>query len=96
VPEKSPVYKIPAAPIKIAFQDCGARIGFGLWLDYRSHTVGWFPDAPVRNYFTPAAFREALRAARRVADAYVWVYSERLNWWTGEGVSPAYVEALRP
>ena len=72
------------------------QIGFGLWLDYRSHTVGWFPDAPVRNYFTPAAFREALRAARRVADAYVWVYSERLNWWTGEGVSPAYVEALRP
>jgi hypothetical protein len=71
------------------------RTGFGLWLDYRSHVNGWHPEKPERNHFSPEEFAWALHEARSFADGYVWVYSERLNWWTGQGVTPPYADALR-
>ncbi len=70
------------------------QVGFGLWLDYQWRRRGWHPDDPAKNYFTPDAFAAALRLALRHSDRYVWVYTEKPNWWKGENLSPAYVEAL--
>ena len=28
------------------------------------------------------------------ADEYVWCYSEKMNWWTGEGIPPGLPEAI--
>jgi hypothetical protein len=41
------------------------RLAFGLWLDYdwRPRGLGWHPDEPGRNYFTPQVLTEALGAA---------------------------------
>ena len=47
------------------------------------------------NWFSPREFGTAIRHALDHADAYVWIYSERINWWTGENVPPPYLEALR-
>jgi hypothetical protein len=71
------------------------RVGFGIWLDYEWRTRGWDVGDPARNYFTPAAFEAAVRAALRISDGYVWVYSEQPRWWTREKLPPAYVDALR-
>jgi hypothetical protein len=33
--------------------------------------------------------------AMKSADRYVWVYSEKMNWWTGENLPPGAEDALR-
>ena len=38
--------------------------------------------------------REALRLALEISDRYVWLYSEKANWWTGENLSEAYIKAV--
>lgn len=70
------------------------RVGFGIWIDYDSGRRGWHPDAPERNHFRPAELERALRAALAASDRYVWIYSERLNWWTGENLPVAYRHAV--
>jgi hypothetical protein len=71
------------------------QAGFGLWLDFESDRRGWDVGDPSRNYFTPAGFGQALRAALAETDGYVWVYSERPDWLSGRDLPPAYVEAIR-
>jgi hypothetical protein len=74
-------------------------VGFGLWLDHDWRTRGWDTRNPEKNYFTPAGFEAALRAALEQSDEYVWIYGETPRWWseTGESVAlpPAYVDAVR-
>jgi hypothetical protein len=70
------------------------RAAFGLWLDYDWRKRGWNTTDFSQNYFTPAAFREPLRAALTTSDEYVWIYTERPKWWTGEQLPAAYVEAV--
>jgi hypothetical protein len=70
------------------------RVGFGIWLDYDWRNKGWDPNTPQKNHFTPDELREALRAAMAVSDRYVWLYSEKANWWTGTGLSEAYIKAV--
>jgi hypothetical protein len=73
--------------------------GFGLWLDHDWRRHGWNVDDTAKNYFTPEAFEASVREALRVADEYVWVYSETPRWWSAEGKSVklpgAYDAALR-
>ncbi|UCH35887.1 MAG: hypothetical protein JSV65_05910 [Armatimonadota bacterium] len=71
--------------------------GFGLYPDraWRDAGWGWHVDDPSRNYYTPEEFKENLTNAVDVADRYVWVYTEALNWWTGKDVPPGYEEAIR-
>jgi hypothetical protein len=68
------------------------RAGFGVWMDHRRK--GWDVADFSKNYFSPAEFEAAVRSALHVSDRYVWVYSERPRWWTGEMLPKAYVEAL--
>lgn len=70
------------------------RVGFGLWIDYDWRNKGWDPQTPDKNYFKPDELREALRQALEVSDRYVWLYSERVNWWTGAGLSEPYIRAV--
>ena len=75
------------------------RLAFGLWLDYDWRRLGWSATNPERNYFTPAAFAAALRAALRESDEYVWVYGETPRWWGQRGsqarIPGAYSRAIR-
>ncbi len=68
------------------------KVGFGLWMDFESGRHPW----PSRPHFTPDQFAAALRESRAASDGWVWIYTERLNWWTGENVPDAYRAALRP
>jgi hypothetical protein len=74
-------------------------LGFGLWLDYNSSKLGWNPDQPEKNYYTPEGFAASARKALEVADEYVWVYSQTPRWWSRDGkpaqLPAAYIEALR-
>jgi hypothetical protein len=70
-------------------------VGFGLWLDNDSGKWGWHPDDPSQNWFTPTEFQSSVYNALSQSDEYVWVYSERFNWWTGKDLSPAYEAAQR-
>jgi hypothetical protein len=76
-----------------------SSMGFGLWLDYDQHVRGWDEVAHDNNHFTPTALETALDAALDTADRYVWLYSERVRWWTEEGgtahLPPAYEMAVR-
>lgn len=73
--------------------------GFGLWLDQDWRRNGWNAEDVSKNYFTPDTWEASVREALRVADEYVWIYSETPRWWSAEGkpvkLPDAYVEALR-
>jgi hypothetical protein len=73
--------------------------GFGICLDYDWRRNGWNTDDASKNYFTPEALVVGVREALRVADDYVWIYSETPRWWSAEGkpvkLPPAYDAALR-
>ena len=75
------------------------RLAFGLWLDYDWRRLGWSATDPQRNYFTPAPFETALRAALLESDEYVWMYGETPRWWGQTGpeakLPAAYADALR-
>jgi hypothetical protein len=75
------------------------RLGFGLWLDYDWRKRGWDAEDLTKNYFTPEGFETAAREALRLADEYVWIYSEKPHWWnpasTAEKIPPRYEAALR-
>ena len=74
-------------------------VGFGIWLDVHAETVGWHPDHPDSNYFSPKAFAVSVQAALDHADQYVWIYSQVPRWWTPEGgrqkLPAAYDSVLR-
>jgi hypothetical protein len=74
-------------------------VGFGIWLDHNSPKLGWHPDHPDSNWFTPAALRISVQAALDHADRYVWIYSQEPRWWTPGGsrkdLPAAYDSVLR-
>jgi hypothetical protein len=76
-----------------------SRVGFGLWMDFNEHLIGWDEVAYRNNHFTPEELEGAVRAALETTDEYVWIYSQRPRWWTEEGVvthvPAAYETALR-
>ncbi|HLK57867.1 MAG TPA: hypothetical protein VKU00_14970 [Chthonomonadaceae bacterium] len=70
------------------------QVGFGLWLDKDYSTRGWDPDNTAKNYFQPDEFENALKHALATTDKYVWVYTEKVNWYTGKGMSDKYRNAV--
>jgi hypothetical protein len=72
---------------------------YGLWLDYDWRTKGWNTQDPAKNYFSPADFETALRAALEQSDEYVWIYTETPRWWSDKGepvaLPPAYADSIR-
>ncbi len=77
---------------KAAF-DRHMHVGFCLWIDYGSNRRPWSPTEFDHNYFQPQTWQNAVHYALSYSDKYLWVHTERLNWWTGEHRGPAYVAA---
>jgi len=69
--------------------------GFGLWLDWNWRREGWDIEQTSANPFTPEGLEEALVAALRRSDRYVWLYNEQPRWWPRERLPEAYVLAVR-
>ncbi len=70
------------------------RAGFGVWADWDSGHLGWHPEDFSRNYWTPAGLRASLNYALENSDGYVWVYTERLLFWSGNPPRE-YLDAMR-
>jgi hypothetical protein len=74
-------------------------VGFGIWLDYNWYELGWNAHDPMKNHFTPRSFAVAVQAALDHADRYVWIYSEKPQWWSRSGgpraLPAAYDSVLR-
>ena len=69
------------------------RAGFGLWLDHDCGEGGLVPEG-CPNGFTPESFENALNLALKYSDRYVWIYSERVNWYTGKSIPPEWYSVL--
>jgi hypothetical protein len=67
------------------------QIGFGLWVDHRCDNGD--PQTTCLG-FTPDEFQQGVQLVLKYSDRYVWVYSQRFNWYTGEGIPPDWREAL--
>ncbi len=70
------------------------QAGFGIWMDCDWRQKGWNAQDFSKNHFSPAEFEQAVRAALKTSDRYVWIYTEKPRWWTREELPQAYVEAL--
>lgn len=72
---------------------------FGIWMDLDWRNSGWHTDDLSKNPHPPAQFEAIVREALRVADEYVWIYSETPRWWSDEGkplhLPKEYIEALQ-
>lgn len=84
--------KLSAVP---EIYDRRMKIGFGLWIDYDWRHKGWEPAAVEKNHFRPEELRHSLQLALSLSDGYVWLYSEKPNWWTGASLSDGYLQAVR-
>ena len=84
----------PAPTIEDKYRSI-VKAGFGLWLDYDSGSRRWHTNYLSKNYFTPEEFKNSLISAQTISDKYVWIYSERLNWWTDNNLPKAYIDAVR-
>lgn len=51
--------------------------GFGVWTEAGRP---WNSTDETANYFSPVNLENALHAALRCSDGYVWLYTETLNW----------------
>jgi hypothetical protein len=79
------------------------KAGFGIWVDYASHANdcanrrAWSPSSFTCNHFSPSEIQNSVYLALKTADkeGYVWLWSERLNWWTGQNLPREYIDAIR-
>lgn len=72
--------------------------GFGLWLDFNSGRQPWSTNDFSKNHFPPHLFEASLRKALQTSDEYVWIYTERVRWWSGSGpvnLPQQYLEAVQ-
>ncbi len=70
--------------------------GFGLYMDrnWRTEPYTFKADDISKNFWSPEAFEARATEALTISDEYVWVYTECLNWWTGDNLPLEYQEAL--
>lgn len=81
----------PRYSASIARFEYPPRVGFGLWIDPVCGAGG----LPLEGCgFTPAEFTTALTNALKHTDRYVWLYSEDINWYTGQGIPPLWQTTL--
>lgn len=70
------------------------QAGFGLWLDHNYCNEPSLTPQNCSSGYTPESFEQAVNYALRYSDRYVWIYSQGVNWYTGEGVPPDWGAAL--
>ncbi len=71
------------------------HIGYGLFID-RLGNAEWFtsPEDFIRNVYTPDELAYVVQSGLKYGD-YVWIYTQKINWWTGSNCPKEYIEALR-
>lgn len=67
------------------------QAGFGLWIDQGCGDAGLTSSMCG---FTPESFQSAVELALKYSDRYVWIYSQSINWHTGEGIPPEWQTAI--
>jgi hypothetical protein len=98
--EFDPAYKMIKrdASSLVADKDKYARyvsVGFGLWLDRDwDKRGGWNETDFTKNYYTPDSFEKFVTKALQTSDKYVWIYSQKPNWWKKQNIPSAYADAL--
>jgi hypothetical protein len=70
------------------------QAGFGLWLDHNYCNEPGLKPVNCPSGFTPELFEQAMKYALQYSDRYVWIYSQGVNWYTGEGIPSDWNEAL--
>jgi hypothetical protein len=70
------------------------KLGFGVWLDFDWKTRGWNSQDIAQNYFKPNEFLQSVNYASEFTDHYVWIWSEKANWWKKGMVGKEYIDAL--
>lgn len=70
------------------------QAGFGLWLDHNACGEPGLRPENCAPGFTPQSFQQAVDLALRHSDRYVWIYSQGVNWYTGQGIPPEWAETL--
>ncbi len=71
------------------------RIGYGLFIDvYRRSKWHVNPKDFDKNFYTPAELAYVVHQGLKYGD-YVWIYTQRINWWNGANCPKEYIEALR-
>jgi len=73
------------------------RVGFGLRPDLRragETPYDWSATDFSRNYYTPEEWESVVRAALEISEGYVWLFSSRVDFVTGENLYPEYREAM--
>ena len=74
-------------------------LAFGIWMDRDWRKRGWNPQDFSNNFFSPEALTASAKAALKVSDEFVWIYSESPRWWAPAGSTNAvprgYAEAIR-
>jgi len=68
--------------------------GFGIWLDADWQKRGWDGQTTTANYYQPDELQNLVQKALEMSDKYVWIYSQKPNWWKKQNVPHSYVEAL--
>jgi hypothetical protein len=67
------------------------QAGFGLWIDQGCGDAGLTSSMCG---FTPESFQSTVELALKYSDRYVWIYSQSINWHTGEGIPPEWQTAI--
>lgn len=67
------------------------RAGFGVWVDHGKVIDN---ENLANNVRTPRQFWGIVRMALEISDGYVWIYSQKVNWWDPAS-APAHQAALR-
>jgi hypothetical protein len=70
-------------------------LAFGLWMDYDWRHLGFDPESPEKNHFSPERWAASLARAREVSDEYVWIYTEEVRWWGPEAARHPVPKAYR-
>lgn len=62
------------------------QAGFGLWLDHACPSGQGLIPGGCSGGFTPSTIKPIVDVALQYSDRYVWIYSQTVNWFTGEGI----------
>jgi hypothetical protein len=70
------------------------KMGFGLFIDH-IQKMTWHIESSefTKNYYTPDELAYAVHGGLKHG-TYTWIYTQKINWWTGEFRPAAYVQAL--
>lgn len=71
------------------------KVAFPVWTDYALKDSPWDETDFSQNFHTPCEFGQRIQLAGKHSDEYVWIYSGKPDWWTGENLPDEYLKNLQ-